>query len=285
MKKWTVALGFAVLTLPTQAAEVTPRRIVSLIPAVTEMIFAMGGGSRLVGVSSYDRVPPEVVRVERVGGLFDPNVERILSLKPDLVVVYDTQAELKQRLNRAGIPFYAYEHRALADVMVTIRAIGARIGLPGEAAALASSMERDIQAVRTRVARLPRLRTMLVFGREPSSLRNITASGGYGFLHDMLQAAGGDNVFADILRQSVTVSTEMVLARRPDVIIELHYGESVKPPDIALELQAWDVLQSVPAIRNRRVHLLVGDEFVVPGPRLVEGIRRLAVTVHPGLAQ
>src|SRR5262249_57346809 len=85
----------------------TPKRIVSLIPAVTEMIFAMGEQSRLVGVSNYDRFPPAVEKIDRVGGLLDPNVEKILSLKPDLVVVYNTQEELKARLERAQIPFYS----------------------------------------------------------------------------------------------------------------------------------------------------------------------------------
>ena len=98
-----------------------PRRIVSLIPAVTEMIFAMGAGDRVVGVSAYDRYPPQVDRIARVGGLIDPNVERIFSLKPDLVIVYDTQEDLKQRLDRAAIPFYRYEHRALPDIAATMR--------------------------------------------------------------------------------------------------------------------------------------------------------------------
>ena len=93
------------------AADVAPYRIVSLIPAVTEMIFAMGEQSRIVGVSTYDRFPPAVEKIDRVGGLLDPNVEKILSLRPDLVIVYATQQELKQRLERAKIPFYSYEHR------------------------------------------------------------------------------------------------------------------------------------------------------------------------------
>ena len=92
------------------------------------MLFAMGAGDRLVGVGNYDRFPPEVDKLPRVGGLIDPDIERILSLKPDLVIVYDTQAELKQQLERAGVPFFSYEHRALPDIMETMRALGARIG-------------------------------------------------------------------------------------------------------------------------------------------------------------
>lgn len=263
------------------SAAASPQRIVSLIPAVTEMIFAMGEGARLVGVSSYDRYPPQVSTIARVGGLLDPNIERLLGLKPDLVIIYNTQQELRQRLERAAIPSYLYEHRDLSDITRTVRAVGARIGSPEAANRLAVRMESDLARIRGSVSGLPRVKVLLVFGRDAGSLGHIDASGGYGFLHDMLDAAGGDNVFADIKQQSVQATTEMILARRPDVIVELRYGDSARSLDVKRELSAWDALASVPAVRNRRVHMLVGDEFVVPGPRVVDATRTLARTLHP----
>ena len=265
----------------TGLAAEPPRRIVSLIPAVTEMIFAMGAGDRVVGISAYDRYPPQVDRLPRAGGLIDPNVERIFSLKPDLVIVYDTQEDLKQRLDRAAIPFYRYEHRALPDIAATMRSVGTRIGAGERANQLATRMEADLDAIRRIVSGQPRFKTLLVFGRDPGSLRNVYASGGYGFLHDMLEVAGGDDVFADTKQQSVQASTEMILARRPEVIIELHYGDSLKSADLQREAAVWDALPSIPAVRAHRVYLLVGDEFVVPGPRVVNATRTLARTLHP----
>ena len=267
----------------TGLAAEPPRRIVSLIPAVTEMIFAMGAGDRVVGVSAYDRYPPQVDRLPRVGGLIDPNIERIFSLKPDLVIVYDTQEDLKQRLDRAAIPFYRYEHRALSDIAATMRSVGARVGAGERANQLATGMEADLDAIRRMVSGQPRFKTLLVFGRDPGSLRNVYASGGYGFLHDMLEVAGGDDVFADTKQQSVQASTEMILARRPEVIIELHYGDSLKSADLQREAAVWDALPSIPAVRAHRVYLLVGDEFVVPGPRVVSATRTLARTLHPSV--
>ena len=273
-----VLVWLALVTL--RALAEPPQRIVSLVPSVTEMLFAIGAGSRVVGVSSYDEFPPEVTRIQKVGGLFDPSIERILSLKPDLVVLYQSQLELKQRLARAAIPYHSYEHQGLADITTTLRSVGARIDSSARADALASDMERAIAAVRMSLAKVTHPRTLLVFEREPSSLRNIEASGGYGFLHDMVEAAGGTNVFADIKRQSVTASTEMILARRPEIIIELRYGASARA-DIARQMEAWNSLASVPAVRNRRVYALIGDQFVVPGPRVVEAIRQMARTIHP----
>ena len=285
MRRWAAAWlsAAAVMMLATTGSTAPAQRIVSLIPAVTEMLFAIGDGQRVVGVTNYDRHPPEVSRLVRVGGLLDPDVERILSLRPDLVVLYNTQVELKQRLDRAGIDYYSYEHRALPDITTTLRTIGARIGSAARANAAAAGIEGAIAAIRKSLIGLPRPRTLLVFERDRSSLRNVYASGGYGFLHDMLEAAGGANVFADVMRQSVDVSTEMMLARKPDVVIELWYGDLGKDLDLSRQAQAWNVLGAVPAVRNRRVYELTGDEFVVPGPRVVAATRRLAETLHPGM--
>jgi iron complex transport system substrate-binding protein len=277
--KLAAAVAVVVCVATARAAE-PPRRVVSAIPAVTEMIFAMGDGDRLVGVSSYDAFPPEVARIAKIGGLLDPNVERILALKPDLVILYATQIELKQRLDRARIPYYSYEHRNLSDVITTMRAIGARLGAPAHGEALASDMERAISEVRHGVTGAPRPRTLLVFEREAASLSGIYASGGYGFLHDLLEIAGGTDVFADIKQQSVQATTEMILGRRPDVIIELRYGDILKKLDIAKDIAAWNTLASLPAVKNHRVHVLVGDQFVVPGPRLVDALRQLVMALH-----
>jgi iron complex transport system substrate-binding protein len=265
---------------PTAAPE-APRRIVSLIPATTEMLFAMGAGDRIVGVSNYDRFPPEVARIRKVGGLLDPDVETLLSLKPDLVVVYDTQTDLKRQLERAQVPMYHYSHRGLADITETMRAIGARIGTKAAADAGAGRIEAALAAVGRRVAGRPRPTTLLVFGREQGTLRRVHASGGYGFLHDVLELAGGTDVLNDLRKQSVEMSTEMILTRRPEVILELHYGNSLNLRAMESERQVWNTLASLPAVRNQRVHLLAGDEFVVPGPRIALAAERFARTLHP----
>lgn len=255
------------------------RRVISIIPATTEMLFAIGAGDRVVAVGSYDRFPAQVDKLPRVGALLDPNVERILSLRPDLVVLYATQTDLRMQLDRAHVPYYSYAHRGLADISETIRALGRRVGVQGPANALAESIEARLTAIRARVARSGRPKTLLVFGREPGTLRNIDASGGVGFLHDMLDTAGGADVLGDLKQQSVMVSTEVVLARAPEVIVELRYarGETAA----AADLRAWNRLASVPAVKNHRVLLLEGEEFVVPGPRVAAATERMAQALHP----
>ena len=257
-----------------------PTRIISLIPAVTEMLFAVGAGPQVVAVSSFDRYPPEVARLQRVGALLDPDVERILSLRPDLVVVYASQADLRTQLDRAKIPVYVYRHAGLADVTTTLQELGDRVGRGKEAAAVRQEIHKRIDSVRTRVAGRGRPRTLIVFDREPLALRGIYASGGYGFVHDMVDAAGGENVFGDVKQEAVQAPTELILARRPEVILELR-GDPVPVEQRRREIAVWQALSSIPAVQNHRVYFIDQQATVVPGPRVGEGVELIARALHP----
>jgi iron complex transport system substrate-binding protein len=263
------------------AAQAPPRRIVSLVPNVTEILFAIGAGPQVIAVSNYDVEPPEVRSLPTVGALIDPDTEKILSLGPDLVITYGSQTDLKSQLDRAKVPYFDYRHGGLDHIMVTMRALGARTGHVDRAEQVARSLQASIDAVKARVAGRPRPRTLLVFGREPGSLRNIYASAGRGFLHDMLIAAGGENVLADIDRESAQVSTEMILARRPDVILELNAATRLNEADRKAVLDPWMTLSSVPAVRNQRVVIINGPGLTVPGPRVLGGIEKMAGALHP----
>ena len=258
-----------------------PQRIVSLVPALTELLFAIGAGPQVVGVSSYDHEPPEVESRARVGALLDPDTERIIALRPDLVAIYGSQADLRTQLQRAAIPIFDYRHAGLADIFTTTRALGAATGHAGDAADLVRRIEQRITAVRARTGRGPRVRTLLVFGREAGALRNIYVSGGRGFLHDMLVAAGGENVMADVAQESVQASTELILARAPDAILEIRDRGALPEDRLQALAGDWSRLASVPAVRAGRVHIVSGTGLTVPGPRVAAAIERLAVALHP----
>jgi iron complex transport system substrate-binding protein len=255
-----------------------PQRIISLIPAVTQMVFAIGAGARLVGVSNYDREPADVQRLPHVGGLLDPDTERILALKPDPVILYAAQHELQQRLTQAHISYYSYAHEDLANVMTTIRALGGLVGMRDEAERVARGIEEKLSAIAARVAARPRPLVLLVISRDQQSLRNVYANGGYGFLHDMVEVAGARDVFEDVKRENVQASTELILARRPEMIIELSYGTSMATRD---DLSPWKALSSLPAVKSGRIYQLVGDRFVQAGPYVADATEQLARTIHP----
>ena len=258
-----------------------PQRIISLVPNVTEILFAIGAGPQVVAVSTYDVEPPEVRSLPTVGALIDPDTERIIALRPDLVITYGSQADLQTQLKAVSIPFFDYRHGGLDHIMATMRALGQRTGHVAQADKVARALETAIDAVRQRVAGKPRPKTLLVFGREPGSLRNIYASAGKGFLHDMLTVAGGEDVLQDIDKESAQIGTETILARRPEVIIELNSANRLNAPDLEAVLDPWSALSSVPAVRNKRVIILTGSGLTVPGPRVIDGIERMAKALHP----
>lgn len=265
-------------TAQTPAA---PRRIVSLVPSITEVLFAIGAGDAVIGVSSFDHYPREVESRAKVGGLIDPDFERILALRPDLVIVYGTQTPITERLARARIPVFTFQHSGLAEVTRLMRELGARTGHAATANARATEIERRIADIRAKTSSRPRPKTMMVFERETGSLRGMFGSGGSGFLHDMIEAGGGANVFADVARESIQITTEQVLAKAPDVILEFRSGPEWTAAHALREREPWRTLASVPAVRNNRVHILTDEMLSIPGPRVADAILAIAKVLHP----
>jgi iron complex transport system substrate-binding protein len=272
--------GVLIAVMMTSAAQSQPQRIISIVPAVTEILFAIGAGPQVVAVSSFDKFPPEVQKLPKVGALIDPDLERILSLRPDLVVVYGSQTDLRGQLERAQVPVHQYRHAGLADVTTTIRELGVRVGHAAEARDLATRIETRLAAIKQQVGGRPKPRTLIVMGRESGALRGVYASGGIGFIHDMVEAAGGENVFANIRKEAVQATTELILAERPDVILELRVG-SLDAGELKRETETWRTLSALPAVRNGRVILLTDERTVVPGPRVAEGTAAIARVLHP----
>jgi iron complex transport system substrate-binding protein len=274
----TVLIVCGAVTLDGAPQQATPQRIVSLVPALTEMLFAVGAGPQVVGVSSYDSFPPEVKQLPRVGALLDPDTERILSLRPDLVITYGSQANVEAQFARVGIHTYSYRHGGIGTILESLRELAALSGHRAEGERVARELQGRFDTVRARVRGRARPRTVLVFEHEPQTLRGMFVSGGIGFLHEMLEIAGGDDVFADVKRESVQPSVETLITRAPDVIIEIRANP---PRDIDAERRAWSPLTTVPAVRNGRVYFLAGEYLVVPGPRLAQGVEAFARTLHP----
>jgi iron complex transport system substrate-binding protein len=256
-------------------------RIVSIVPALTEALFAINVGSRVVGVGSFDAHPVEVSTRPRVGGLLDPDLEQIFALRPNLVVLYGSQQDQIEQLRRANIPMFVYTHGGLAETLSAIRHLGTRTGHAPDADRLVDAIEVRMDALRRRIGMQTKPRVLLVFGREPGSLRNIYASGGVGFLHDMLESAGGQNVFGDVQRESVQLTSEAILSAAPDVIIEVTYDERMTATVQDAEVAVWNRLAAIPAVRSGRVHLLLGNKFVQPGPRVAEATEAIARVLHP----
>ena len=265
----------------TMQSRASASRIVSLVPALTEMLFAIGAGPQVIAVSSFDEFPPQVKSLPRVGALLDPDMERILALRPDLVLSYGSQTDVQAQLARANIRVFSYRHAGLNGIFTTLKDLGAAVGRPADAERLARDIRGGLDAIQARVRGRPKPKTLLVFERDPASLRSVYVSGGVGFLHDMLGIAGGVNVFADVARESVQPSIETMLARSPEVILEVRATGLLAAADVAQAKRVWGALASVPAVKQGRIEVLTGEHLVVPGPRVVQGTEAFARALHP----
>lgn len=277
----TSALAALLLVVPSSLPAIDAQataRVVSVVPAITEMLYAMGAGDTVVGVTSYDRFPPEVLAKPKIGALLDPNLEAMLMLRPTVAVVYASQLDLQRQLTRSGVPLFVYKHAALGEISEQARAVGRRVGRAADGDALASTIERAIQRARGRFIDRTPPRTLLVIGRDGGAIRNVLVSGGVGFLHDMMRAAGATNVMADTARENVQVSLETLIARDPEVIVEIQTeGDLSAASRVERE---WRTLPPSAAGTVRRIVALNDPWLAIPGPRVADAIERLGRAVH-----
>ncbi len=258
------------------------RRIVSLTPSLTEIVFAVGAGDQVVGVSEYCDFPPEVASRTRVGSFLAPNLEKILWLRPDLVLLDGVQEQMAETLRSAGVTAMPVPMNNLAEVRQAILAVGQRLG-PQEheaAARIVAGLDRDMAAVAPpSEARRPKV--VFVVDRDVGGLRGLVVAGPGTYLDELIHKAGGDNVFSDLSLRYAKVALESVAARRPEVILD-----AVHVDDRAAERQVladWQELPEVPAVASGQVFLLRQKEFITPGPRLGSAVRELARLLHGGL--
>lgn len=258
-------------------------RIVSLAPSVTEVLFELGLGDRLSGVSRYDRFPPAVEALPRVGGLFDPAIERIVALKPSLVVALVEFGEKASYLRTLGLVVETVDHRSVGGILASLDSLGARCGVAGRAGQVRARLERAIATVRSQTAEHRPVRTLVVVGAGSlgGARRSVFVSGRDGFYDELIELAGGVNVVTGKTVEVPTVSAEGLLALDPEVIIEV-LDRAESPGISAAEIEgSWRELATLRAVRAGRVHVVSDDYATIPGPRFVSTLERFAALLEP----
>jgi len=256
-----------------------PRRIVSLAPSVTELLYYLGLGNRVVGVTTFSDYPPDAARKSKVGSYVHLNVERILELEPDLAVGTKDGNEPSSvaLLEQAGIPVYIVNPRHVEDVADTLFSIARLCGVAQKGKRLARSLGDRIEKVRAQVRGLPK---PLVFVQ--INLKPIISVSRNTIHNDVIRLAGGINVMADARITYPTVSVEQVLARRPDVIIISSMERGGRFEKARREWMRW---KSIPAVRNNRVYLVDSDILDRASPRIIKGLETVAQLLHPELGK
>lgn len=269
--------------VPPQApAAAGCQRIVSLAPSITETLFALGLGDRVVGVTRFCTYPPEAAAKPRVGGYLDPSYEAIVALKPDLVVTLEEHQDARNSLEAAGLQLLAVNHKTIDGIRQSIDTIGRQCGCEFAAEALGADIHARMKRVQEKTAGLGRPRVVISIGRSMGTggLKDATIAGKEGFYDTMLDIAGAVNAYDGPVRFPV-ISAEGLLTLKPDVIIDIVAGTGEAPPDADAALRDWQALKGMQAGEGARVVIFTADYALSPGPRFIRTIEDIARAVHP----
>lgn len=262
-----------------------PQRIVSLAPSLTEMLFALGVGDRVVGVTRYCAFPPEARDRAEVGGHLDPNFEAIVALEPDLVVLIPSGELNGGRLQQLGLSVLEIDQHDVRSMLESVSILALRCGVVERGKELRTDLERRLAAVAAMVRGENRPRTIVVVGHDigGGTVRSVWTAGPDTFYDDVLEIAGGVNAIDGGLVRYPELSREGLAVLDPDVVLDVVAGVEERGAEIDEILAAWGGLSELRAVREGRVHVLEGDVMVVPGPRLPEMVRTVALALHPKL--
>ncbi len=263
-------------------------RIVSTAPSITETLYALGLGDRVAGVTTYCHYPPDAMKKPKIGAYTQPDLEVIASLQPDLVIIQRNPVRLAERLGALHLKVIEVSYDSMAEIVQAIGRIGDAAGVPDRARALNASIRAQLDDVRRRTAKLPRRRVLFVVGRTPGMLENIVTLSRGSYLNELIEIAGGTNIFADARTAYPKVTVEEVLARGPDVIIDM--GDMAQTIGVTEEQKRaaaalWSRYSSLPAVKQGRVYGVASDIYVVPGPRITEAAREFSGMIQPGAAK
>jgi iron complex transport system substrate-binding protein len=246
-------------------------RYISLAPSTTEILFALGLDDEIVGVSAFCNYPPRAKNKESVGDFSSPNIEKILSLKPDHIFCTGLEQNTAiESLKRYGLPVYVADPKNIQELLTSIKEIGHLTKKDTQAQALIAAMNNEIDLITRQTQRIPqdqRLKVFIEIWFDP-----LTTAGNASFIDELITLAGGINIAKDTIRPYSIFSAEEVIKRNPDCIF-LAYMTEEKPVEMVKKRFGW---QKINAVRNNRIYNDIEPDIVLrPGPRITHGLRML----------
>ena len=270
------------LILAALLAAGPPQRIISTAPSITEMLYELGLGDRVAAVTMYCHYPPDARQKPKIGTYLSPDLEAMLRVQPDLIVTLESAPNVKNKLPALKVPVLVLRNDTIPHILESMVTLGERTGVTAAARQRVAAIENDLRAVQARTAKLPRRTVMFVVGRTPGTVQDLVVVGGGSYLNDLLERAGGRNVFADTRVTYPKISREELLARRPEVIIDMGDMADTDAVTEAHKRSIVDLWKTVAPWA--RVYAVASDIFVVPGPRVAAAARELGRMIQPEAA-
>lgn len=258
-----------------------PARIITLTPSTTEILHGVGAFDRVVAVSDYCSYPPEAARLPRVGGWNNPNMEQIASLRPDLVIFSDAQAQfVKDKVEAVGIRTLTVPSQTLEDAYTAITLVGRATGDEAAAEQLLRQTRAGVDTIRLATERLPRRRVLCVVDRVPGTLRDLYTAGGDSFIAQLIRVAGGEPISPPTREGWGKMQKEAVVALDPDVVLDLMMHKEAGSFDEDT-LAVWRELPGLRAVREGRVYAVRDETVLHPSQLVGDSARKFAGLIHP----
>jgi len=262
------------------------QRIISLSPNITEILFALELGEKIVGVTRYCNYPPQAKKIAKVGGYLDPNYEAILRLEPDVVITLPEFEEVKNFLSELGINYRIVNNKTIADILASIKYLGEELNAENKANEISGEINSKMAQITERTKILHRPKVLISVGRSLGSgvLEEVYIAGKNTFYDELINYAGGNNAFQDEKIAYPMLSAEGIININPEIIIDLVPDFEKKGLDESVIKKGWERVFEVDAIKNNRIHVLGQSYTVIPGPRFVLLLEDLARIIHPEIS-
>jgi iron complex transport system substrate-binding protein len=261
-------------------------KIVSLAPSTTEILFALGLGDKVIGVSEFCNWPPQAKEKQKMGGLMNPNYEAIVAAKPDLVIVFQEMLMPENKFAALGIETLAVKHDTIRDIIDSIRRIGRYCGVSDRAEEIANELRSKITAIRNKCKGQTQPRVLISVGHDISQNSDklpekIYIAGNDGLYSAMVTLAGGQNAYTGTVHFPA-VSSESVISMNPEIIIDIVPAEK-NPTDPEVITKQWKNFGQIDAVKNNRIYVFNDDFMTIPGPRIILTLEKIAHAIKPDL--
>jgi len=261
-----------------------PQRIISTSPSITEMLFELGLQDRIVAVTDFCIYPEEACLLPSIGGVLNPDIEKIVSLAPDLIILQSDSATVEKNINSLGIPTFSIKVRTISDIFDSINRLGKELNCQEAAEKLVLLLKDKINAFKLKlVGQLPK-KVLLLLGDSSDPAHDLYAVGPGTFLNELLILSGGENILKNSKAQYPKLSKEYIIEQSPEIIIEAGPKSNLSQKEIDYKVEQWNRFPTIQAVRDKKIYFIGADYILIPGPRLVKILENFIQVIHPGLS-
>ena len=259
------------------------QRVISTSPAITEILFALGAGDRVVGVTDYCSFPKKACLLPSIGGPLNPSTETWIALKPDLIIVQEDSIVINKHATILKIPILKVSVNNLENILTSIQVIADSMQVSKRGHQLVDKINAEIEQYRIRLRKLKPRQVLMLLSDTNDPSRDLYAVGRDTFLNELLSIAGGENILPDTMATYPKISKEFIIAKSPEIIIEIGPKSNLSSDGILDRKKTWGKYPTLNAVKNNRLYFIGADYILIPGPRLVNILDDLTRNIHPEL--